>query len=57
VEAHLALLPLHMGIIRTLAAEKTDHRLVKKMFRRMTRRKLFFIMLIQDIVVSHLFML
>ena len=29
----------------------------KEIERRMTRRKLFFVMLIQDIVVSHLFML
>ena len=53
MEAHLALLPLDMGIIGTLTAKDTDHGLIQKMLCRMTWRVFFFIVVVQDIVVCH----
>ena len=50
MKTHLTLLPLDMSIERALTPEKPDHRLVQKMFRRMGRRKLFLIVVVQDIV-------
>ena len=50
VEAHLALLPIDMGIVRALAAEDSDHRLVQQMLRRMCWRKLLFVMLVEYII-------
>ena len=47
-EAHLALLALDMCIIGTLTAEEPYHRLVQEVFRRMCRRKLLFVMFIQN---------
>lgn len=49
-ETHLALLPLYMGIERTLTAEDPDHRLVQQVLCRMRRWELFLIMLVQNIV-------
>lgn len=53
IEAHLALLALDMGIIRTLTAKDADHGLIQKMLRRMTWRKFIFIVVVQDIVFCH----
>ena len=53
IEAHLALLTLDMGIIRTLTAKDAYHRLIQKMLCRMTWRVFFFIVVVQDIVFCH----
>ena len=50
VEAHLALLALDVGIIGAFAAEDANHGLVQEVFRRMSWRKLLFVMLVQNIV-------
>jgi hypothetical protein len=50
MKTHLTLLPFDMSIERALTPEKPDHRLVQKMFRRMGWRKLFLIVVVQDIV-------
>ena len=50
VEAHLALLPLHVGIIAATAAKQPDHRLVQQVLRGMRWRKFLLVVLVQYIV-------
>ena len=50
VKTHLAFLALDMGIIGAFAAEDANHGLIQEVFRRMCRRKLLFVMLVQYIV-------
>ena len=47
-KGHLAFLALNMSIATALAREHTNHQLIEQMLCRMSRRKLFLVMLIQN---------
>ena len=53
VEAHLALLSLHMGIITALTSEDTNHRLVEQMLGRVGRGKLLLVVFIEYIIIHN----
>ena len=49
-EAHLTLLALDVGIVRTCTTKEAYHHLIQQMFRRVGWREFLFVMLIQDVV-------